>query len=55
MNKYETIIFDLDDTLIDNNESIKYALMTIIEKLGIDYTDELFYRWKNFDNAYWHN
>ena len=30
MNKYKTLIFDLDDTLIDNNKSIKYAFTVII-------------------------
>ena len=36
MNKYETLIFDLDDTLIDNNQSLKYAFTITINKLGLD-------------------
>ena len=54
MGKYETLIFDLDDTLIDNNESIKYAFNSIIDKLKLDYSDELFSKWKAFDTSYWH-
>ena len=54
MSKYETLIFDLDDTLIDNNQSIKYAFTIMINELGIEYSDELFLKWKKFDTAYWH-
>ena len=54
MSKYETLIFDLDDTLIDNNLSIKYAFTTIINQLEIEYSDDLFFKWKKFDTAYWH-
>lgn len=53
--KYKTLIFDLDDTLIDNNESIKYAFLVIVELLNIDYREELFKLWKKFDTFYWHN
>ncbi len=54
MSKYETLIFDLDDTLIDNHESIKYAFKIMLEELFIPYTEELFLAWKNADKAYWH-
>ncbi len=54
MNKYKTLIFDLDDTLIDNNESIKYAFTIIINELGLEYNNELFLKWQKFDTAYWH-
>ena len=54
MSKYETLIFDLDDTLIDNNESIKYAFTIMINALELEYSDELFLKWKKFDTAYWH-
>lgn len=54
MSKYKTLIFDLDDTLIDNNQSIKYAFTVMINVLGLEYSDELFSKWKKFDTAYWH-
>ncbi|MDD6272590.1 MAG: HAD-IA family hydrolase [bacterium] len=53
MSKYETLIFDLDDTLIDNNQSIKYAFTIMIGKLGLEYSDELYLKWKKFDTSYW--
>lgn len=54
MSKYETLIFDLDDTLIDNNQSVKYALSIILNQLGIKFNTELFKKWIDFDRAYWH-
>ncbi len=54
MKKYETLIFDLDDTLIDNNQSIKYAFTVMINQLGIPYNDDLYSKWKKFDTLYWH-
>ncbi len=54
MSKYETLIFDLDDTLIDNNESVKYAFNIILNELKLEYSDELFLNWKKFDTTYWH-
>ncbi len=54
MSKYETLIFDLDDTLIDNNQSIKYAFTIMINELGLEFSEELFSKWKKFDTAYWH-
>lgn len=55
MQKYESLIFDLDDTLIDNNQSIKYAFEVIVNQLGLICNDELFEKWKRFDTTYWHN
>ena len=54
MKKYETIIFDLDDTLIDNNKSINHAFREILKLLNIPYTNKLFNKWKEFDTSYWH-
>lgn len=53
MSKYKTLIFDLDDTLIDNNQSIKYAFAIIIKKLGLEYSENYFFKWKKFDDTYW--
>lgn len=53
MSKYETLIFDLDDTLIDNNKSVKYAFMIILNQLGIKFDNKLLKKWLNFDKAYW--
>lgn len=54
MPKYKTLIFDLDDTLINNNESIKYAFSVILKYLNIPFSEELYSKWKEFDTSYWH-
>ena len=54
MKKYETVIFDLDDTLIDNHESIKFAFKTVLKVLNISYSDNLLNEWKYHDTNYWH-
>ena len=54
MSKYKTLIFDLDDTLIDNNESVKYAFNSITKFLKIDFSEKFFEDWKLFDKTYWH-
>ncbi len=55
MKKYNTIIFDLDDTLIDNTKACKYAFKKVLEYLNIPYRDELFYKFLHHDNEYWLN
>lgn len=50
---YDTLIFDLDDTLIDNYQSISYAFFVMISNLGIKYDHHLFLKWLEFDNTYW--
>lgn len=51
--KYELLIFDLDDTIIDNLENVKYAFMKMSEYLGKKYTEEEFEKWYEFDKKYW--
>lgn len=55
MKKYETILFDLDDTLLDNSESIKYAFSCVCKHLNIPYTKDLGNFWCKCDNDYWHS
>ena len=40
MTKYETLIFDLDNTLIDNNQAMKYALTTLVTRLGLEHKEK---------------
>lgn len=49
MTKYELLIFDLDDTLINNEENVRYAFRKMTELLGYAYSDEHFNRWQAFD------
>ncbi len=51
--RYKALLFDLDDTLIDNDESIRYAIFNIYDKLGITCSEENYRKWKNFDDNYW--
>lgn len=53
--KYKTIFFDLDDTLIDNNESLMYAFKCLIDSIGVGFSDELFNKWKVFDTKWWNS
>ncbi len=55
MKKYKTLIFDLDDTLTNNTESIRYAFEQVINRMEGKYSDELFLRWSKFDADYWHS
>lgn len=55
MSKYKTLIFDLDDTLIDNTESIRYAFQCVLDQLNLNYCEELFNKWAEYDGEYWHN
>jgi len=55
MKKYETLIFDLDDTLIDNKKAIKYAFSTVLKVLELKYNEKLSESWLKFDRAYWHS
>lgn len=53
MNKYKILIFDLDDTLIDNLENVRYAYTKMIESVGNEYSEEEFNRWYEIDNKFW--
>ncbi len=53
--KYKLILFDLDDTLIDNRENIKFAFKQIVEKIGKIYSEEYFEKWLDFDKQYWND
>ena len=53
MKKYELLIFDLDDTLINNNENVRYAFKKMTEVLGYTYSDEMFNEWQKFDKKFW--
>ena len=53
MNKYEVVLFDLDDTLIDNIENVRYAYTKMIESFGLIYTDEGFKKWYELDKKFW--
>lgn len=51
--KYKIVILDLDDTLINNKESIRGAFAAVLEKAGHQYTESDFERWHALDKKYW--
>lgn len=53
MNKYKVIVFDLDNTLVDDNKARKYAISKVAEYLKIPYTDTLGNDFLKFDDQYW--
>lgn len=53
MNKYKIFIFDLDDTLIDNLENVKYAFKKMIESKNEKYSDNSFIVWYEIDKKFW--
>lgn len=53
MNKYKILIFDLDDTLIDNLENVRHAFTKMIETQDEYYNDNNFKRWYKLDKQFW--
>lgn len=52
MKKYEYILFDLDDTLINNLENVRFAYTKMLQFMGLEYTGEGFKRWYEFDRQF---
>ncbi len=55
MKKYEVLLIDLDDTLIDYSKSVKYAFKQILAFVNQEYSDEKFRQWCHFDQEYWYD
>lgn len=53
MGKYTTILWDLDQTILDFDKSMDYALRTSFEKLGLAITDEIVARYAAINDSYW--
>lgn len=53
MKKYDILLFDLDDTLIDNTVNIRHAFKEMLNYMGDTYSDEKFNRWSNLDKQFW--
>lgn len=52
---YKTLLFDLDDTLIDNRESVRCGFKVISQAEGEPYTDENFELFFQIDEKFWKN
>lgn len=55
MSKYEYIIFDMDDTLIDNLENVRYAFSKMLEYKKQSYSEGEFNRWVKLDKQFWND
>ena len=55
LKNYRILIFDLDDTLIDNLENVRHAFTKMIETQNEDYNDNDFKRWYKLDKQFWKN
>lgn len=50
---YRILLFDLDDTLIDNKQSVKCALESTLNHFGYEYSEEIFLKWLKIDKDFW--
>lgn len=53
MDKYKVLIFDLDDTLIDNLENVRHAFTKMIGTRNESYNEHDFIRWYDIDKQFW--
>lgn len=51
--KYKILIFDLDDTLIDNAENVRAAFRRMLATCDLEYSDNQFDRWYEVDKKFW--
>jgi len=52
--KYDTLLFDADNTLWDFNLSEKFALFRVLADSGIEYDPELLETWHGVNKLVWH-
>lgn len=53
MSKFTTILWDLDQTILDFNRSQRYALTYSFEKLGLYINDEIIALYSDINDSYW--
>ncbi len=53
LKNYRILIFDLDDTLIDNLENVRHAFTKMIEARNENYNENNFIRWYKIDKQFW--
>ncbi len=54
MNKYKHIIFDLDDTILDFQDSEEKALIQIITRYELPYNKQIIASYKRINERLWH-
>ncbi len=53
MKKYKTLLFDVDDTLLDFQKAEKSALRMLFEERGIPLTKEVEAQYKKINKSLW--
>lgn len=53
MGRFTTILWDLDQTILDFDKSMDYALRTSFEKLGLAITNEIVAKYAAINDSYW--
>ena len=53
MRKYTTIFWDLDQTLLNFDLSMDYALRAVFERFGLEINDEIVARYDVINRGYW--
>lgn len=51
--RYATVLFDLDHTLLDSDESARIAFVTTMESIGVEPTAEVFATYDRLNQALW--
>ena len=50
---YKTLLFDIDDTLLDFKKDQKFAFYNAMDSIGIKCTDKLYENYCNINNKMW--
>ena len=53
MRKYTTVFWDLDQTLLDFDRSMEYALQAVFEQYGLKINEEMTARYSVINRSYW--
>lgn len=53
MYKYDTILWDVDQTLLDFKQSEAWALRTCFEQLGLEINDEIISLYSQINSSFW--
>lgn len=53
MGKYQTVFWDLDQTLLNFDLSMDYAIRKVFEQFGLEITDEIVARYDVINRSYW--
>lgn len=52
-NSYKILVFDLDDTLIDNKANVKAAFEVMLKASNEPFSEDKFSRWYSIDKQFW--